>query len=420
MLILEIQEGKDAMKYKEFVGEMKAQAACSIRIAEASKVCGQDTSNKGATIDQYCGDSWFTSVETCLQMIERGYEYGGVIKNCHAGFPRFQLEALMSDWPGGSYLVMTSDNLVATGYKYNSRKVICFLSSKNFGPTTPGNPYQARFIDQGKNLRTREVERPAHMSKYFECCNAIDSHNHARQGILSLEEHWLTQCPWFRLVTTFVGLTVTDMWKAVRYGMEGNSYLSSLSMKDFAGVIAMDLLHNKQLSSNNRGGKRAIQRPMSVVVPVSRSSDVSELPVVSPAVDSNGYVSEFPPIDKNPAIGKYIDGEKVVEVQGKHVFVDKEEKAMRWTIFQLKYGGKKNVHCRRFCLSCQRYCCQDNREKGDLCTTVHSAVDPVIQKNDKAKWKYDTNKALEVLAATPADIVVSASDDETGSVCYTV
>ena len=167
------------MKHKKHVGEMKAQAACTIRISEEAEACGQKTENL-PKIDHLCEDSWFTSAETCEEMIKRGFKYGGVVKNCHAGDPRLQLEALMSDWSGRSYLVMVLGNLVVTSYKYNRQKVIFLLSTKNFGSTKPGTPYCACFVDEGKNIRTRDVIQPAHISKYFKCFNAIDSHNHVR------------------------------------------------------------------------------------------------------------------------------------------------------------------------------------------------------------------------------------------------
>ena len=60
----------------------------------------------------------------------------------------------MEEWPGGFYFVLISDDLVATGYKYNSRKVVCFLSTKNFESTETGQPYVSRWVDkQSNNLK---------------------------------------------------------------------------------------------------------------------------------------------------------------------------------------------------------------------------------------------------------------------------
>ena len=49
----------------------------------------------------------------------------------HKGFCLATLETFISEWPGGSYLIMNSNSIVtvdrqimAIGYKYNSRKVL--------------------------------------------------------------------------------------------------------------------------------------------------------------------------------------------------------------------------------------------------------------------------------------------------------
>ena len=44
-----------------------------------------------------------------------------------------------------------------------------------------------------------------------------DKHNHARQHELRLEKYWITTDCWFRIITTVIGITVTDCWKAYRH-----------------------------------------------------------------------------------------------------------------------------------------------------------------------------------------------------------
>ena len=66
MLHLEIQEGKDSMKDKEYVGELKAQAACTKRIAKASAASqNDDEDNIG---DVFIGDSWFPLLKVPLHL----------------------------------------------------------------------------------------------------------------------------------------------------------------------------------------------------------------------------------------------------------------------------------------------------------------------------------------------------------------
>ena len=311
MLQLEIQEGKDQIKHKEFVGQMKAQAACTKRLATASAT----HNNKNADNDNiFIGDSWFTSVESALSLIAEGYKFAGVVKNCHSSFPCSQLKALMSKWPGGSYVVFTSDNLVATGYKYKSKKVISFLSLKCYNSTEPGDPYVAWWADKNDNLTFRDVAWPKHLSKYFAHCNAIDAHNQARQGVLALEEHWTTHCPWFCLLTFFIGVNVTDTWKATKYAVPANDFFASVSIKQFAKLMAMEMIINT-LDKNNYGGKKLIQKPL---IEPTQGNPVKPAIVLPASVDNNGYAVQFLPPKKDPRIGSIVNGKKIVDVVGEH------------------------------------------------------------------------------------------------------
>ena len=106
MLHLEIQEGAEAMSAKEYVAELRTQAGCTKRLATAtatSKPSGtaeDDDSNNETdnhVVDVFCGDSWFASVASALALQECGYKFARVVKNCHAGYPRKALEALMEE-----------------------------------------------------------------------------------------------------------------------------------------------------------------------------------------------------------------------------------------------------------------------------------------------------------------------------------
>ena len=93
----------------------------------------------------------------------------------------------MKDWPGGSHLVMetktiNNTGLLAIGYKYNRRKVLCFLTTKGAGHTKAEKAYyKTRWKDENNNTQSRGVPRSEICSKYFENCNAIDVHNQGRQ-----------------------------------------------------------------------------------------------------------------------------------------------------------------------------------------------------------------------------------------------
>jgi hypothetical protein len=62
--------------------------------------------------------------------------------------PKGFLEDTMKDWGGGTHLVLQTVHkgvpLVAVGYKYNKKKVQCFIFNKGCGHTELGEPYEAR------------------------------------------------------------------------------------------------------------------------------------------------------------------------------------------------------------------------------------------------------------------------------------
>ena len=86
-----------------------------------------------------------------------------------------------------------------------------------------------------------------HMSvqKYYAKCNTIDIHNQGSQHDLRLEEHWVVQCGWFRLVTLLVGMIVTDSWKAYRHHLPMGSKRKKMSLVDFTSILARDCLENQ-------------------------------------------------------------------------------------------------------------------------------------------------------------------------------
>lgn len=121
----------------------------------------------------------------------------------------------MASFPAGYHMVMEAPDapVFAVGYKYNRRKVICFVFNKVTGVTTPGRPYMVRWCDDNDHLCSRKVECPDVCSLYFNHCNSIDAHNHVCQFALSLEKRWVTTCGYFRIFTTVLGVCVVDCWK---------------------------------------------------------------------------------------------------------------------------------------------------------------------------------------------------------------
>lgn len=164
---------------------------------------------------------------------------GGPVKTNSKFFPKDEIEKVMKHWPSGAKLVMRCEtprgvDLFAVGYKYNSKKVLLFVFTNDAGPTTDGEPYEAKFDNGSGTTAVRLVPRPAVVSNYFRDSNVIDAHNHVRQSELALEEHWIVKNPWFRIDTTYIGITVTDCWKLYKHGRLEDPEAQKLGIVDFA------------------------------------------------------------------------------------------------------------------------------------------------------------------------------------------
>jgi hypothetical protein len=105
---------------------------------------------------------------------------------------------------------------------------------KNAGSSTPGDLYRARFANDFDNIVSRPVEHPEVISKCFQRLNAINKHNQARQLELPLVKYWQTQSACFRLVTTIIGIYVTDACKGYRYAFCLQKSDDEMTVHEFA------------------------------------------------------------------------------------------------------------------------------------------------------------------------------------------
>ena len=286
------------MRRKKFMADGGMTVGTSLRLVEGSEYSGQsvlervEAQSQGSTRPLVCADSWFGSVKLveamkcmyrepreptardrrtytlCVDKV-RGNNQDAPevicsIKTNNGLFPQEELKKEMEPFPSGSYLVMesvapgTNVNLVAIAYKYNSRKTLFFAMSRDAETTEPGLPYVARFADEHGNVRERRVLRPKCLSVYFGAANLIDVHNHLRQGVLRLEMLWKTPNPWFRLITTIIGITVVDCFLATKYHLGGRQSPVSSGVEYFADCLAWDLSHNQL---NNNLDRRGQARP---------------------------------------------------------------------------------------------------------------------------------------------------------------
>lgn len=135
---------------------------------------------------------------------------------------------------------MDIDILSSTHFIYENTNIIVvltFIGTWNAEQTTPGNPYTARFQDQHNNLVSKDIPQPEVVSNYFKDSDAADNHNKSCQGDLALEEDWRTIDCWFKIATTFIGITATDTWNSVRHHCTNESGFPDMTVKRFAECI---------------------------------------------------------------------------------------------------------------------------------------------------------------------------------------
>ena len=267
-LWIKIQAGKVLMKDSQYQKEHGATNACVIRGIEQTTGCGQrvpqDTTTN-VTRDKFFGDSWFASVRSAEECYVRGVDFVGPVKTATRLFPIKELQDILEKWPGGTSIVLEGQGpketpLLAIGYKYNSRKCLTFVATRDSGSTENGKPYLARFNDEHQNVKLRAVERPAILSEYFQSSNAVDAHNQSRQATLKLEKHWVTQNPYFRLSCSLFGMVVVDAWKGLRHGLAGNHPDKRMGLSDFVRRMCWDLLYNQ--GSQNRAAPASDLSPI--------------------------------------------------------------------------------------------------------------------------------------------------------------
>ncbi len=116
LVVLEIQRGAKKMPDQPHHRELGATASCSLRLAKARLVCGDE---------QRCGikgDSWFGSVKACLEILNYGVESVVQIKTGHKMHPKKFIEETLEGMPGGVQIILegihqhTEERLIAVGY----------------------------------------------------------------------------------------------------------------------------------------------------------------------------------------------------------------------------------------------------------------------------------------------------------------
>ena len=72
-------------------------------------------------------------------------------------FPKKLIVDALEEAPGGVWIVLEGTHpngveLMSIGYKYNSKRILFFVATRDAGSTFPGEPYQIKFVDGKANV----------------------------------------------------------------------------------------------------------------------------------------------------------------------------------------------------------------------------------------------------------------------------
>jgi hypothetical protein len=376
LIALEIQEGKFPMREKAHRDQLGVTAACTTRLMEMVAACGQSETESKSKPDKGLGDSWFGSVTAIVQAAKNSQGLIGGVKTNFSKSPKKAMEVFMEDCPSGSYYVAVCDvpdedddiKIVFVSYKYNARKVLHFVMTDGAGSTVPdpNRAYIARFPDEFGNLAARKVPRPACLSDYFEKSNVVDVHNQMRQGILGLEDKWVTQCGFFRIMCTIFGMCVIDTKEAMRHGLARSHPLAQASVKRVAGAIADDIFRRMHLTDETHPSHTIPlllhdAPPGIVELSSTRDSDASSAITTSPTgasvassattASSYSWIVPMPSVVGAPGVPEWY--------REKH----KQAETIDWTENLERKLRKRCSRCQVrgvfYCVQCKQYFCKD-------------------------------------------------------------
>jgi hypothetical protein len=215
-------------------------------------------------------DSGWSGVDLSMKLAKEGHSTIIHIKNSFAGFPKDLLEEQLRGMPGGSHLEMRTTvdgvNLIAIGSKYNSKKTQFHVATEGAGSTVEGKPYISKYPDELGNVLTREVPRPAVVSRYFGEFNKVDIHDQLRQHEVRVEEKWVgkdEKAGKFRMWSTIRGISAVDTMLAVKSHSHDEHSIRKAVTREFIDFLAEEMIDNEIDGSPSRPSPAKRIRPVS-------------------------------------------------------------------------------------------------------------------------------------------------------------
>ena len=187
-------EGKDFMKYKEYVKEFGDTCACTLRLTNHWKTTGRIV----------IGDLWIhenshpANEEWSLQLL---------VKTAHKQYLKEILgetELERGDW---TLVTSTIDDVKLLAVRFQDLKYKQFISTCS--TSTEGPPRVAKHHEN--------ISRPQVAADYLKYAAGIDIHNHVWQGTAAFEDVWKTKDRHIRQFSGIMSFVFTNAFLATKY-----------------------------------------------------------------------------------------------------------------------------------------------------------------------------------------------------------
>jgi hypothetical protein len=262
MLFLELMEGKDRMRDKEYA-DISAGTGHVLRATKAYH----------GTNRTIIGDSAFASVTTAEECLKHGLHFMGIVKTATRKFPAKLLKAWFKDGEAkhkrgvtegwrGNWATASTDVMI--GNVAHPIYACCWAEKKpKYIVSTRGTHLRGadsvrsrhKIVETDGRRETEHFKVPhkrsAMIEMLFDSFSAVDVANHNRQGTLAFERHWCTHCWWHRVLATILGICVNDAYCIMKLDLEDDEEAPPLT--EFAHqLVKMITAHSFTLSGNRR------------------------------------------------------------------------------------------------------------------------------------------------------------------------
>ena len=198
VLKLEVMQGKEVNKNKEYNQEFGATTGAVLRLTKGLRGTGRIV----------VADSWFGSVKSAVELAKYGLYSIMLVKTAHKNFPMDKLnEAHLERGEWCTVNGITSEGIKLQAVNFMDLQLKHFIStcSTDF----PGEPRKTKHCGL--------ITRPAVAVDYLKSAAAIDIHNHVRTGSVGLEDAIKTKSPMVRQFTGVLGFLFTNAYLQYTY-----------------------------------------------------------------------------------------------------------------------------------------------------------------------------------------------------------